>query len=100
MEKSNINQRVLIANNQTPDRIPRIISIDLLRGVVMVLMTLDHVRGFFSNADFNPLDLTQSNIPLFLTRWVTHLCAPTLDLSLYNLKIPQKPCSVRIVAIG
>ncbi len=43
----------------------------------MVLMTLDHVRGFFSNADFNPLDLTQSNIPLFLTRWVTHLCAPT-----------------------
>ena len=43
----------------------------------MVLMTLDHVRDFFSNARFNPLDLTQSNVPLFLTRWVTHFCAPS-----------------------
>ncbi|NER05037.1 MAG: DUF1624 domain-containing protein [Okeania sp. SIO3C4] len=68
---------ILDSKNQNQDRIPRIISIDILRGLVMVLMTLDHVRTFFSNADFNPLDLTQSNIPLFLTRWITHLCAPT-----------------------
>lgn len=68
---------VLDSKNQNQDRIPRIISIDILRGLVMVLMTLDHVRMFFSNADFNLLDLTQSNIPLFLTRWITHLCAPT-----------------------
>ncbi|MDE5079040.1 MAG: heparan-alpha-glucosaminide N-acetyltransferase domain-containing protein, partial [Trichodesmium sp. St2_bin6] len=65
------------SKNQNQSPIPRVISIDILRGVVMVLMTLDHVRFFFSNADFNPLDLTQSNIPLFLTRWVTHICAPT-----------------------
>ena len=43
----------------------------------MALMTLDHVRAFFSNAQSSPLDLTQTTIPLFLTRWVTHLCAPS-----------------------
>ncbi|MDY7006576.1 MAG: heparan-alpha-glucosaminide N-acetyltransferase domain-containing protein [Cyanobacteriota bacterium] len=68
---------LLDSKNQTQHRTPRVISIDILRGLVMALMTLDHVRMFFSNADFNPLDLTQSNIPLFLTRWITHLCAPT-----------------------
>ncbi len=55
----------------------RLVSIDRLRGLVMLLMALDHVRIFFSNARFSPLDLTQSNVPLFLTRWVTHLCAPS-----------------------
>jgi len=58
-------------------RTKRIISIDMLRGLVMVLMALDHVRIFFTNVRFSPLDLNQTNIPLFLTRWVTHLCAPT-----------------------
>ena len=55
----------------------RLVSIDLLRGLVMVLMTLDHTRNFFSNVDFNPLDIERSNLPLFLTRWITHLCAPS-----------------------
>ena len=58
-------------------KIKRLVSIDLLRGLVMVLMTLDHTRAFFSNVGFNPLDIEQSNIPLFLTRWITHLCAPS-----------------------
>lgn len=58
----------------------RIISIDLLRGLVMVLMVLDHTRDFFSNVRFNPLDITQSNFPLFMTRWITHLCAPSFIL--------------------
>jgi uncharacterized membrane protein len=55
----------------------RLVSIDLLRGLVMVLMTLDHTRDFFSNFGFNALDLDRTNIPLFFTRWVTHLCAPS-----------------------
>ncbi|MGL6339796.1 MAG: DUF1624 domain-containing protein [Waterburya sp.] len=55
----------------------RLLSIDLLRGLVMILMTLDHTRDFFSNVGFNPLDINKSNIPLFFTRWITHLCAPS-----------------------
>ncbi len=56
----------------------RVNSVDLLRGIVMVIMLLDHTREFFHNAglNFDPTDLTQTNTPLFLTRWITHFCAP------------------------
>lgn len=64
------------ATSATRARI-RLHSIDTLRGLVIVLMALDHVRDYFTNVRFDPLDLVQSDPALFMTRWITHLCAPT-----------------------
>jgi uncharacterized membrane protein len=60
----------------------RVASIDLLRGLVMIIMALDHVRDYFHAGAFlyDPTDLNQTSIPLFFTRFITHYCAPVFML--------------------
>ena len=54
----------------------RLDHVDLLRGLVMVIMVLDHVRAYFTEVRFDPTDLTRTDLALFATRWITHYCAP------------------------
>jgi uncharacterized membrane protein len=55
----------------------RIESIDIMRGIVMVIMALDHARDFLTNNDYDPTDLSKASSILFLTRFITHFCAAT-----------------------
>jgi len=56
---------------------PRVQAIDVVRGLVMVIMALDHTRDFFSPTPVRPEDVAHASALLFLTRWITHFCAPT-----------------------
>jgi uncharacterized membrane protein len=76
----------------------RLDSVDLLRGLVMVIMALDHTRGFFTGPSLpDPTDLSRTTLPLFLTRWITHYCAPTFVFLagsggyLYGARTKRKP---------
>ncbi len=59
----------------------RIESLDLLKGLVIVIMAIDHVRDYFHNSSylFDPTDPTLTTIPLFLTRFLTNFCAPAFS---------------------
>jgi len=56
----------------------RVASVDLLRGLVIVIMAIDHTRDFvhWAAMNFQPEDLARTTVPIFFTRWITHFCAP------------------------
>lgn len=86
----------------------RIESIDILRGIAMVIMALDHVRDYFhltANID-DPLNLETTSPLLFFTRWVTHFCAPVFvflsgtSIYLQSLRKTKKELSVFLIKRG
>jgi uncharacterized membrane protein len=64
----------------TPLARTRLESIDVVRGVIMILMALDHVRDFFGMPGVNPTNIATTTPALFFTRWITHICAPVFFL--------------------
>ncbi len=84
----------------------RIASIDILRGIVMIIMALDHTRDFFhvTAMTANPLDPATTTPALFFTRWITHLCAPTFvflsGLSAYLSSQKKSPAKASLFLIN
>jgi uncharacterized membrane protein len=68
-----------VVPGERPATRSRLDSVDAVRGIVMVIMALDHVRDFFHvyAKSLDPLDPAQTWTGLFFTRWITHFCAPT-----------------------
>ena len=62
---------------------PRIQSVDALRGAIMMLMAIDHIRDFVARSaqQFLPTGLTRTTPAIFFTRWITHFCAPVFMLT-------------------
>jgi uncharacterized membrane protein len=58
----------------------RVQSIDLVRGIIIVIMALDHVHDFFGDLTARPTDLARTTAALFFTRWITNICAPVFFL--------------------
>ena len=59
---------------------PRLDAVDVTRGIIMIVMALDHTRDYFGIPGQNPTDMGTTTLALFLTRWITHFCAPTFFL--------------------
>src|SRR5215212_569517 len=86
----------------------RIQSIDFLRGLVMILMALDHVRMYFAFGTWysEPTDLTTTTPLLFFTRWITHFCAPAFvflsgtSIYLQSLRKSKKQLSAFLIKRG
>src|SRR5689334_3430936 len=67
-----------IQSSSIPAVKTRVQSVDAVRGLVMIIMALDHTREYFHSGAFvfQPEDLTRTTTVLFFTRWITHICAP------------------------
>jgi uncharacterized membrane protein len=74
---SHVASETAISSISTPAvRSERLASVDILRGLVMVIMAIDHTRVFFMNVGFEPENINHTWPALFFTRWITHFCAP------------------------
>lgn len=84
----------------------RILSIDLLRGLVMLIMAIDHIRDNFLLGHPDPADLATTSPALFFTRWITHFCAPAfvflsgISAYLAGTRRTQKQLSLFLIKRG
>ena len=86
----------------------RIVSLDLLKGIIIVMMIMDHSRIFFYSGSylFDPADPEKTNLLLFLTRWITHFCAPAFSVLagisayLIGLRKSKKELSIFLLKRG
>ena len=70
-----------MTDNPADRRAYRLSAIDMLRGLVIVIMAIDHVRDFFLvGAEQDPMANPNITAGLFATRWITHFCAPVFVL--------------------
>src|SRR6478609_10013161 len=97
----------MLKSIETSEGNSRLQTIDVVRGLVMIIMALDHVREFFSYTTYRATDVTQASAFLFFTRWITHLCAPTfvflsgVSIFLYFSKVGDlKKVSVFLITRG
>jgi uncharacterized membrane protein len=72
-----MSPNALPASSTSRASTPRVQAIDVVRGLVMVIMALDHIRDFWSPTLVRPEDVAHTSALLFFTRWITHFCAPT-----------------------
>ena len=83
--------------------VARVVAVDIVRGLVMVIMALDHVRELWSPTFVRPEDVAYASVLLFFTRWVTHFCAPTfvflsgVSIYLYQQKQPNRAAVSRFL---
>ncbi|WP_133273478.1 DUF1624 domain-containing protein [Hymenobacter radiodurans] len=93
MQQVSTEYAVPVATRATVSRVQ---AIDIVRGLVMVIMALDHVRDFWSPTTIRPEDVAQTTVLLFFTRFITHFCAPTFvflsgtSIWLYQQRQPDK----------
>lgn len=71
------------ATSPRPTTSSRILSVDALRGAIMMLMAIDHIRDYVAQSamQFLPTDLSRTTAAIFFTRWITHFCAPVFFLT-------------------
>jgi uncharacterized membrane protein len=84
----------------------RIVSIDVLRGIAILFMALDHTRDFFGPWQYDYLDINHTSLSIFFTRFITHFCAPAfillagVSITLMRKKFTDNELSIFLIKRG
>ncbi|TDO24482.1 DUF1624 domain-containing protein [Pedobacter duraquae] len=96
----------MLTASAIPETKFRIESIDILRGLIMIIMALDHTRDFFHLFGTDPTNLATTTPILFFTRWITHFCAAIfvflsgVSVNLSSVRRSKKQLSIFLLKRG